>query len=188
MCRRQGLGGRCRCLPPGSAERLRQEFIDEAIPEVPILALAYLAYFPFLAWILVRLSKESCLWRHYSFLLAIFASSVLIFMAFPTRIDRPGDFSTFAGTLVEAIRRVDSDGNAFPSFHVSLTLFGTWIAIRHGWMSRWTGAGIAFGIVFSAISIKQHYVIDALGGALLAWFACRLDGATCRSPNRRRNR
>ena len=58
--------------------------------------------------------------------------------------------------------------DAFPSGHTALSLVYVWLGWRR--FPRWRGVLIAFaaGIVFAAVYLSFHYVIDIVAGAALA--------------------
>jgi len=77
------------------------------------------------------------------------------------------------GPLTEALRSFLATAelnqlDAFPSGHTALSLVFVWLGWRR--FPRWRPVLIAFalGIVFSAVYLSLHYVIDIVAGAALA--------------------
>jgi membrane-associated phospholipid phosphatase len=64
--------------------------------------------------------------------------------------------------------------NAFPSLHVSLTILAVLFVFARSW--KWGVRLLPLGvlIILSTLFIKQHAVVDVIGGLLLAWVVFRL--------------
>ena len=81
------------------------------------------------------------------------------------------DDETLAGPPGQAYRLVygaDVPTNWFPSLHVALAALAAAGLAAHG---RWTGIGAVVGALLTAASTlttKQHYVVDAVGGLVVA--------------------
>ena len=79
------------------------------------------------------------------------------------------------------LKTTDAAGNAFPSLHVSFSVFAcAFLArqLRDVGAPRWVHAfnvAWAVGIVYSTLAVRQHVVIDVAGGLLLG-------GAFCLAP------
>jgi membrane-associated phospholipid phosphatase len=79
------------------------------------------------------------------------------------------------------LKTTDAAGNAFPSLHVSFSVFACWFVARQlrevgapPW-ARAFNVAWAVGIVYSTLAVRQHVVIDVAGGLLLG-------GAFCLAP------
>jgi len=154
--------------------RTIQTALDARIPFIAGSVWIYLGLFPtaFLPLFVVRCRR---LFRRtiLAYALAI-AASVLVFAAFPVtssglRVDAGAfDLTRFAPWAVALLYRLDPPYNLFPSLHLSIAL----LAAASAWKaSRPIGAAAFAGVVPIAVSIctvKQHFVLDALGGAALA--------------------
>ena len=79
------------------------------------------------------------------------------------------------------LKTTDAVGNAFPSLHVSFSVYACWFLARQ---LREVGAPTwarvlnlvwAAGIVYSTMAVRQHVLIDVAGGLLLG-------GAFCVAP------
>lgn len=95
--------------------------------------------------------------------------SCLTFVAFPTYVPRPTlKVSSLSDTLVAAIYAADKPSCAFPSLHVSSVALSA-LVLRRG--SRWYGGLLwpCVGLVAaSTLFIKQHVLLDVLGGLAVA--------------------
>jgi membrane-associated phospholipid phosphatase len=60
--------------------------------------------------------------------------------------------------------------DAFPSGHTGVAVVVTWRAFELLRRARWMVAAVAFGIVFSTVYIRAHYVVDVVAGVVLAAF------------------
>ncbi|AMM26681.1 PA-phosphatase [Variovorax sp. PAMC 28711] len=76
------------------------------------------------------------------------------------------------------LKTTDAVGNAFPSLHVSFSVFACWFLARQlkevgapAWV-RVLNVAWAVGIVYSTMAVRQHVVIDVAGGLLLGGAFC----------------
>ena len=99
--------------------------------------------------------------------------SIFIFYIFPTTMPRPKITEKgIIWTLFNALHYADGPNNLFPSGHVSLTSYIAYV-IWH-LRSRFIGvlSGItAIAICLSTLTVKQHAVLDVLGGAVVGFIA-----------------
>ena len=148
--------------------------LDQAIPFVPesvwiylwMLSAAFLPLFVVRCPVLFARTLQA-------YALAI-GVSFLVFIAFPVtaaplRVDpQELDRSRPAEWAVSVLYAIDPPTNMFPSLHLSisaLAAFSIWKAAK-----RW-GVAALLGVALAAVSIctvKQHYVVDGLGGVVLA--------------------
>ena len=98
--------------------------------------------------------------------------ALLVFWFMPTAIP---NFAAEAapGTSLQFLKMVDSAGNAFPSLHVSFSVFACVMLARQlrdvgapVWL-RVVNVAWAAGIVYSTMAVRQHVLIDVLGGLAL---------------------
>lgn len=101
--------------------------------------------------------------------------SALTFLVYPVTVPRPPLPGHGIGLGVLALTwRLDPPYNCFPSLHVGLDVLaaaGCSGSPRSWVMVLWVLAGL---ISISTVLVKQHYVLDVLGGLFLAWFALRV--------------
>jgi membrane-associated phospholipid phosphatase len=143
--------------------------LDVAIPFLPWTYAIYSSFFALLlgaAWLLDA--------REYLRMLAavLLANAVcyLGFLLFTAHYPRPPLESIPPGFWREQFRQMhasDNAGNTFPSIHVATTMLGA-LRLRHHrggalWM-LW-----ACLISLSTLTVKQHYLVDVLGGFAVAW-------------------
>jgi len=159
---------------PGRARGI-ETALDASIPFIAGSVWIYLGLFPtaFLPLFVVRCRRLFRL-TILAYVLAITAS-LLVFVAFPVtsthlRVDAGAlDLSRFAPWAVALLYRLDPPYNLFPSLHLSIAL----LAALSAWKaSRAVGAAalaIVLPIAVSICTVKQHFVLDAAGGAALAF-------------------
>jgi membrane-associated phospholipid phosphatase len=95
-----------------------------------------------------------------------------------------------AHPALQFLKTADAAGNAFPSLHVSFAVFSAIVLARQ---LRTVGAPRAallvnglwcWGIVYSTLAVRQHVLVDVLGGvALGAWVAWAFGFVATRRPS-----
>jgi membrane-associated phospholipid phosphatase len=160
-------------------------WVDRAIPLVPEMIVFYmLGYvFVFLPTFLVRQAADM-LWVAVVFCLVL-SAAFAVFHFFPVRMDK---LYATGGDLFSRItyfhQDADTEYNNFPSLHVALNLFAFLVI----WYLRPQLMGWLFPlpllIVASTLLVKQHLLIDVVGGGVLAVVAFALFRALRRLPAR----
>lgn len=131
--------------------------------------------------------------RHGAWAAALCGVGLAAFYVWPTAVPAAGlavGSAAHAGFAV--LQGLDAPGNACPSLHVATALFSAaWIhrllsdlgAARWAHVLNVAWAGL---IVYSTLAIKQHVLLDVLGGALLAavfaGLSLRLAAPAARKP------
>ncbi|MCF0105929.1 MAG: phosphatidic acid phosphatase [Holdemanella sp.] len=148
--------------------------IDLAIPFIPWTVLIYwgcYAYWAVNYYIAVKTGKKN----GYRLISSHFVGEIICFLFFiflPTTMIR----ATVTGNslfeqLVKFTYFVDSNDNLFPSIHCFASWI-CWIGVRNEptvpkWY-RYTSLIIALSICISTLTVKQHVIVDAFAGVLLA--------------------
>lgn len=152
--------------------------IDEKIPFLPCFILIYV--FAFAQWvagyvIIVRESKSLCYEILAGDLIAKFFCMV-IFLILPTTMVRPEVTGTDVfSTLVRMIYRSDAADNLFPSIHClesTICLIGASRVKKIGKWYVWFSAAFTILVCLSTLFVKQHVVIDVIGGIAAAGIGC----------------
>jgi len=153
---------------------------DGCIPFVAETIWIYLAIFPFA---LCPLFFVRCPWLirrgalAYTFVMSV---SFLCFSLFPvtsTDLRMPAealDVSRASPWAVSVVYRFDPPYNLFPSLHLSLASLAAFLVWK-AW--RVMGAILFAGLGLVAVSVcttKQHFLLDVLGGVVLAVIAAVL--------------
>ncbi len=97
-------------------------------------------------------------------LVRIAAISHLIFFLWPNGLVRGVDASS---ALHQIILEADQPRNAFPSLHASMTVFCAALIVGFQKHWRWFLIGWAVIILWSTVAIRQHVVLDIIGGGFL---------------------
>jgi len=166
---------------------------DGHIPFVAETVWIYLAIFPFA---LCPLFLVRCPWLilrgalAYAFVIAV---SLLCFFFFPVtsaglRVPPEAlDVSNASPWAVSVLYHVDPPFNLFPSLHLSIASLATFLVWK-AWRSMGAILFVCFGLVaISVTTTKQHFLLDVLGGVVLAVIAIVLFlGPTARTAMRSR--
>lgn len=161
--------------------------LDHQIPFISESILAYITlyiYYPMFAFLLSKETfrgKGSTIMNNF-LLLTWFCFAFFFF--FPTEITlRPTNIDGPLRGLYEVLYTLDENYNAFPSLHVAHSLFillaSIWVYSNEKKVSSsilmmiWLLWTLLF---ISTLTTKQHYVFDAVSGAIvgyLFWWRCR---------------
>lgn len=147
---------------------------DEAIPVVPWMILIYFGAYLFWA---VNYYLSAKYERNGSrrFLVSHFIGETvcfLVFVLYPTTMQRPDvTGASFFDDLLRLTYQVDSPNNLIPSIHCFASWL-CWIGVRRNpHIPRWyrhVSLLIAAAICISTLTVKQHVIVDAAAGILLA--------------------
>jgi membrane-associated phospholipid phosphatase len=152
--------------------------IDRAIPLVPgavwVYELCYL--FPFLPLALAR--DWNRVNRAFLAVVLANAAAVAVYLFLPVAFEKPALGASLSERVLAVEYRLDfrPGANHLPSLHVAFAWIVAFACLRQGLSRLWEAlvlAGAA-AITASTLLVKQHVVVDALGGiatAALAWLA-----------------
>ena len=85
-----------------------------------------------------------------------------------------GDADPITASAIAWFWGIDPPNNTFPSTHVAnacMAALGAWVS-RHP--VRWYSLLVAVGVFVTVHTAKQHYWVDAVGGAIVALVCFRL--------------
>lgn len=146
---------------------------DRLIPFMPVFIIPYLIWYPYVFFMFVVFFKKDRQVYYRSLTLTCIGLAVCycIFYLFQTTLPRPdiGE-GGILNSLVGFVYATDSPYNCFPSIHV-LTSHIVLKAAYQCILSRraTTAAGlISWSIIVSTLFVKQHVIMDVLGGILLS--------------------
>lgn len=169
-------------LFPPRHRHLPELAIDRALPLVPVWALVYGALYLFLILLPIFVVRQDPLVRRtvYAYLLIWLVSYGFFFVFYPTAAPRPARVVAegFAAWGLRALYASDPPYNCFPSLHVAHSFVSALASHR---VNRGLGvlATICAALVaLSTLLTKQHYVVDVIGGVVLASVAYRVFIAT----------
>ena len=145
--------------------------LDRMIPLQPAWSLVYGALYLFLIIVpIVVIQQEALIRRTVRAYLAVWTLGYACFLTLPTVAPRPDEVvgSGFAAWGLRFLYDSDPPYNCFPSLHVAHTFVSALACHR---VHRGLG-GFALGcaglVAASTLFIKQHYVVDAVAGILMA--------------------
>lgn len=149
-------------------------WIDLKIPFLSWFVFPYMSWMPvmYLAFIYFAIVDRKIYWRVLAaYNIAVMGCNV-IFLLFATYVPRPDiEPSNLALTLVQFIYNNDAPLNCFPSVHC-LTSYLLFITINRdlklGNVSRIAWSVLMWLIIASTVFIKQHSLLDVVGGILVA--------------------
>ncbi|MEZ4267536.1 MAG: phosphatase PAP2 family protein [Myxococcota bacterium] len=155
------------------------DLMSEFDASVPFLPWTWWIYFPgYLGGLVLAMVSFRNLNTYYRTLGAVLAAQAfcaVIFLMFPSDFPRPTDAG--AGLTGDAIRwfwTVDPPNNTFPSTHVAVSVIAAIGMWRDGNRARIVSAVMALGVIITVHTTKQHYLVDTLGGIVVALLACRV--------------
>lgn len=152
--------------------------LDNYIPLWPIWIVAYALCWPF--WISAFLGAawfmDDQIYRALMIgAMVTVVTAMLIFVVYPTCVERPVvPGSDWAARALRSLYSIDGECNAFPSGHVYLTTLLCLFWNRQTPRLSWFWASSAVAISLSTVFVGQHYLLDILGGLVLAWGCYRL--------------
>jgi membrane-associated phospholipid phosphatase len=164
--------------PGGPVTVMPLTALDRLIPFQPYALAAYVSL-----WLYVGIAPG--LLRNWRELLvyglwatALCGFGLALFYVWPTAVP-----SNSMNATIGVLQGVDAAGNACPSLHVATAMFSmVWIdhllrVTRSPLPLRLLNAGWFAAIAYSTLAIKQHVVLDVVGGVLLglafAWLSLR---------------
>lgn len=160
--------------------------LDDLIPFVPQMIWFYVLWFPYIAltlfWFLKK-EKRSSFWRLSLSCVIAMMLTLLFYCLVPNGTDiRPSAVSgnSLSLAMMRSIWAADTPNNVFPSIHVfiSLMIDGYWqssqAAQRHPCI-KWISHIIALMICAATVFVKQHSVLDVLGGIVVALIVLCVD-------------
>ena len=157
--------------------------VDARVPFCEWFVIPYCLWYPFLVITgLYLLRRDRAAFRRYMlFLGSTFLLSELIWFLLPNGQDlRPAVLprENLLTALIAGLYRVDTNTNVFPSVHVLGSVgaaLAVWDcrALSEKKLLRAGTAALAAVICLSTVLIKQHAVLDVVGGLLLGGLAAR---------------
>ena len=144
--------------------------LDDRLPLLPGMIIVYFSYYLmfFIGSLVLVFSKQ--FWSFITAMIIVQALGDLFWWLFPNGVKRPEvKGKNIMSRWLKQLYRLDQyDGNAAPSAHVFHALIiGHFLArLWPQWsllIYIWVGL-----IMASTVLIKQHYVLDVLGGMLVA--------------------
>ena len=156
----------------GQAWVLPLTAFDRLIAFWPALLPVYLSLWGYIALPVLLAKDKRELWGFSFGCAAMTALALVVFWFMPTAIPN-FTIDAVPGSSLAFLKTVDSAGNAFPSLHVSFSVFTCIVLARQlrevgapAWL-RIFNVAWAVGIVYSTMAVRQHVLMDVLGGLAL---------------------
>jgi membrane-associated phospholipid phosphatase len=160
---------------PSRTRNIPELALDHAFPLVPAWALIYGALYLFLILLPIFMVRQDDLIRRtvYAYLLIWMTSYLFFFALYPTEAPRPGRVvgEGFAVWGLRALYSADPPYNCFPSLHVAHSFVSALACSRVHRPLGFTATIGAALVALSTLYTKQHYVLDVIGGIVLAFAA-----------------
>lgn len=159
--------------PAGPVTVVPRLWLDEAIGFHPIALLPYLTLWIYVSLPPILLIRASDIVAYGARVGLLCLIGLAIFYVWPTVVP-PADIDWAIYPGMAFLKGVDAAGNACPSLHVATAVFSA-IWLEHLMRRFGCQRGLRFGsllwclaIVWSTIATRQHVVIDAIAGTVLA--------------------
>lgn len=146
---------------------------EAALPLVPAFEFVYVLGYVLPLVVVYRRPDRARLGRLARAFALTLAAAYATYLLFPVHVPRPALTSDSPAARLLALEYLDKPYNAFPSLHVAIA---TLLALacgddRH---LRWWLVPVVALMAVSTVFVKQHYILDVLSGAALAFAAWRL--------------
>ena len=162
---------------PGARVLMPWTLIDQWVPFVPSAVWVYLSVHVLVIGAFLSLDGVPRARRYTTaYLLTLFVG-VTVHWFLPAELPRdawPVLGDTLSNQVLIKLRELDTPMSCWPSMHVAFS----WLAALALWKSgkkRFVGAAVwAFAVSASTMLTKQHYLVDVVGGlvlAVVAWWA-----------------
>ncbi|MFC1612630.1 phosphatase PAP2 family protein [Patescibacteria group bacterium] len=143
---------------------------EKYIPFIPWTIIIYFLIFPYLSLPVFLVKRYKDFFKVVLGLWGITFASAFIFWQYPTTMLRPEIIEGgIVGILFNVIRFIDGPYNLFPSLHVSSISFVAFV--NHYFRPKtdiWS-IPLAILICCSTLTVKQHAILDVLGGFALGF-------------------
>ncbi|WJH36020.1 phosphatase PAP2 family protein [Paenibacillus sp. CC-CFT747] len=141
---------------------------DERLPFLPVFAIPYLIWYPFIFITLFAILRRSPA-AYYRTLLGLCLGLVVcygVYAVFQTTVARPDLPETgFFNRLLGFVYATDRPFNCFPSIHVLTSYLMIKGARVFGWKARLLVAALAAAVIVSTVLVRQHVLADAAGAS-----------------------
>lgn len=145
-----------------------------AFPFASVFVIPYLSAYVLPLLAIAFLRERKALRAFAAVVVVTILASALCFAFWSLTIDRPDiGAASLSDRALAALYAADHPVNLFPSLHVSLSfLFAAAVGYAR---PRWRGWALAWAalIAVSTLFTRQHYLVDVLGGVVLAWVGWR---------------
>jgi membrane-associated phospholipid phosphatase len=150
-------------------------WLDSVLPLVPFFIVFYMLGYLFVFSPCFTLKNKVDFYWGTAIFFLILSISFLIFKHFPVVMEKTiATSSDGFSQLTQFQQKADTKFNNFPSLHVSLNLFAFFIFTHNTKKLFWAVLPLPILIIASTLLVKQHLIIDVVGGVTLALLAYQL--------------
>ena len=150
---------------------------DYSIPFIPIFIIPYLGYFIFIISTIILLWNTKYINNFFITYIISYILSGLFWYFVPNGVKRPVIVKKdIFSRLTRIIFKYDNDTNGFPSAHIFATLICSYFLYFAFPENLLVNLSVTFLISISTVFVKQHYVLDILGGIIFFWLSIMLSG------------
>ena len=152
--------------------------LDSSIPFMPEHVWIYHTLMPVIVVTMILVVSSRKIFFNILFACAVSAVILNIsYIIFPSFYPRPDIIPhTLSELIVDITHKIDSPSNTFPSSHVTFAWIMFFGAIYTKYAEETVGIKPlyllwAIGITLSTLTLKQHYIADAVSGFILAYIS-----------------
>lgn len=150
---------------------------DDLIPFIPIFIIPYIGYFFYIVTTIILLWNTQFINNFFITYIISYILAGLFWYLFPNGVKRPVITKTDVfSKLTRFIYKYDDDTNGFPSAHILASLICSYflsLVFPQQLLLIWL---VNFFICISTIFVKQHYILDILGGVIFFLISILLGG------------
>ena len=142
--------------------------VDDKIPLLPVFIIPYLGYYLLIIITIYLLWTTNYITQFFISYIISYLLAGIFWYLFPNGVKRPlingqGLFNN----LIKYIYKIDNDTNGFPSAHIFASLICSYYLYLVYPQYLLLIAIIWLLIGLSTILVKQHYIVDILGGMIV---------------------
>ena len=145
--------------------------LDQRIPFIPEFVFVYLCIYPLflLPFFYIR---NSAFFRIFSLAyITVMLVCYATYLTYPTAMQRPTfEVDSFATWALNIVYTTDKPLNCLPSMHVAMSLLAALTLLEVHLVRGLLALSLTILIAVSTVLIKQHYILDVVGGMFLTLF------------------
>ncbi|MFA6081034.1 MAG: phosphatase PAP2 family protein [Patescibacteria group bacterium] len=153
------------------------KIIDDNIPLIPVFIIPYLGYFIYIIATIIFLWNSSVINIFFVTYIISYIIAGFFWYFIPNGVKRPViKGKDIFSKLITLIYKYDDDTNGFPSAHIFGTLICSYflsLVFPQQTILIWL---VNFLICISTVFVKQHYVLDIVGGIITFWLSIMIGG------------
>ncbi len=143
--------------------------LDRALPLIPAFVVFYLLGDVFVFGVLFVVRDRRTFDVAAIAMAMMLTVAFLTFLLFPIEMHKQIALGNDLFSRLTRFQQVTDTGfNTFPSLHVALNTFAYLVMVRERPRWRWRLLPVLVLIILSTLFVKQHLVVDVIGGLVLA--------------------